>query len=141
VKVLHGAAGPSLTYAVGLGAFCLMSVMMLLAHLWLGPTVFLSAAFVVLLDNRRWFASLVRNGAAKLSWRWIVACAVIAIPVAAAIAESAYDAYPSDVKNVQSILDDPSAVHVSAQGPKAVLDGYILDRQMQGEPVREGRWS
>jgi hypothetical protein len=141
VEVLHGAAGPSLTYAVGLGAFCLMSVMMLLAHLWLGPTVFLSAAFVVLLDNRRWFASLVRNGAAKLSWRWIVACAVIAIPVAAAIAESAYDAYPSDVKNVQSILDDPSAVHVSAQGPKAVLDGYILDRQMQGEPVREGRWS
>jgi hypothetical protein len=118
-KLLHGAAGPSLTYAVGLGALCLTSVMMLLAHLWLGPTVFLSAALVVLLANRRWFTSLLRNGAAKLRWRWFIACVVIAIPVAAAIAESIIDAYPSDVTNVQSILDDPSAVHVSAQKPKA----------------------
>ena len=55
VKLLHAAAGPSLTYAVGLGALCLTSVTMLLAHLWLGPTVFLSAALVVLLVNRRWF--------------------------------------------------------------------------------------
>jgi hypothetical protein len=118
-KLLHGAAGPSLTFAVGLGALCLTSVMMLLAHLWLGPTVFLSAALVVLLVNRRWFTSLLRNGAAKLRWKWFIACVVIAIPVAAAIAESIIDAYPSDVTNVQSILDDPSAVHVSAQKLKA----------------------
>jgi hypothetical protein len=118
-KLLHGAAGPSLTYTVGLGALCLMSVMMLLAHVWLGPTVFLSAAPVVLLVNRRWFMSLLRNAAAKLRWRWFIACVVIAIPVAAAIGESIVDAYPSDVTNVQSILDDPSAVHVSAQKPKA----------------------
>jgi hypothetical protein len=118
-KSLHRAAGPSLTYAVGLGALCLTSVMMLMAHVWLGPTVFLSAALVVLLVNPRWFMSLLRNGAAKLRWRWFIACVVIAIPVAAAIAESIVDAYPSDVTNVQSILDDPSAVHVSAQKPKA----------------------
>jgi hypothetical protein len=93
--------------------------MMLMAHVWLGPTVFLSAALVVLLANRRWFTSLLRNGAAKLRWRWFIACVVIAIPVAAAIAESIVDAYPSDVTHVQSILDDPSAVHVSAQKPKA----------------------
>jgi len=80
-KSLHGVAGPSLTYAVGLGALCLMSVMMLLAHIWLGPTVFLSAALVLLLINRRWFTSLLRNGAAKLRWRWFIACVVIAIPV------------------------------------------------------------
>jgi hypothetical protein len=118
-KSLHGAAGPSLTYAVGISALCLISIMMLLAHVWLGPVVFLSAALVVLLVNRRWFTSLLRNGAAKLRWKWIIACAVIAIPVAAAIAESIIDAYPSDVTNVQSILDDPSAVHVSAQIAKA----------------------
>jgi hypothetical protein len=117
-KSLHRAAGPSLTYAVGLGALCLTSVMMVLAHLWLGPPVFLSAALVVLLVNRRWFASLLRNGAAKLRWSWIIACLVIAIPVAAAIAESIVDAYPADVTNVQSVLDDPSAVHVSAEKPK-----------------------
>jgi hypothetical protein len=132
-KTLHGAAGPSLTYAVGLSAFCLTSVMMLLAHLWLGPTVFLSAALVVLLAYRRWFASLLRNGAAKLRWRWIIASVVIAVPLAAAIAESAIDAYPADVTNVQSILDDPSAVHVSAQKPTA-LDQHVLSRPMQGKP-------
>ncbi len=117
-KLLHGAAGPSLTYAVGLGAFCLMSVMMLLAHLWLGPAVFLSAAGVVLLANRRWFTSLLCSAAARLRWSWIIACLAIAVPVAAAIAESIVDAYPADVTSVQQILDDPSAVHVSAQGPK-----------------------
>jgi hypothetical protein len=118
-KSLHRAAGPSLTYAVGLGAVCLASVMVLMAHVWLGPTVFLSAALVVLLDNRRWFTSLLRNSAAKLRWSWIIACLVIAIPVAAAIAESIVDAYPADVTHVQQILDDPSAVHVSAQKPTA----------------------
>jgi hypothetical protein len=140
-KSLHGAVGTSLTYAVGLGALCLTSVAMLFSHLWLGPTVFLSAALVVLLDNRRWFTSLLRNGAAKLRWRWVVACLAIAIPVAAAIAESVADAYPADVTNVRSILDDPSAVHVSAPKPKAAGDASLLDRQMQGEPVRGGTWS
>jgi hypothetical protein len=116
-KSLYGAAGPSLTYAVGLSALCLTSVAILLAHLWLGPTVFLSAAFVVLLINRRWFTALLWNAAAKLRWRWVIACVVIAIPVAAAIAESVVDAYPGDVTNVQSILDDPSTMHVTAQKP------------------------
>ena len=66
-KPLHGAAGPSLTYAVGLSALCLTSVMLLLAHLWLGPTVFLSAALVLLLDNRRWFTALLKNAIAQTS--------------------------------------------------------------------------
>jgi hypothetical protein len=140
-KWLHGAAGSSLTYAVGLGALCLTSVSMIFAHVWLGPTVFLSAALVALLDNRRWFTSQLRNGAARLRWRWVVACLAIAIPVAAAIVESALDAYPADVANVRSILDDPSAVHVSAPKPKAAGEANMLDRQMQGEPVRGGTWS
>ena len=117
-KTLHRAAGPSLTYAVGLGAVCLASVMLLMAHVWVGPTVFLSAALVLLVDNRRWLTALLRNGAAKLRWSWIVACLVIALPVAAAIAVSIIDAYPADVTDVQSILDDPAAVHLSAHGQK-----------------------
>ncbi len=115
---LYRSVGPSLTYAVGLSAFCLTSVMMLLAHVWLGPAVFLSAATVVLLVHRRWFTSLLRNSAAKISRKWVIACAVIAIPVAAAIAESVAIAYPVDVTQVQSIVDDPAAVHVPANQPK-----------------------
>lgn len=141
VKSLHGAAGPSLTYAVGLSALCLTSVMLLLARVWLGPAVFLSAALVVLLVYRRWFTSLLKNVAAQLRWRWIIACAVIAIPVAAAITGSILDAYPTDVTDVQSILNDPSAVHVSAEKPNALLDGQILDRLIQSEPVKGGTWS
>jgi hypothetical protein len=119
IERFHDVAGSFLTYAVGLGALCLTSVMLILTHVWLGPAIFLSAALVVLLDRRHWVASLARNSAARISWRWVVACAVIAIPVAAALAESAFDAYPADVIKVQSILDDPSAVHVSAQQPTA----------------------
>ena len=117
-KKFQRAAGPSLTYAAGLAAVCLTTVMLLMAHIWLGPTVFLSATVVVLLLNRRWFTALLKNAAAKLRWKWFIACLAIAVPFAAAIAESIVDAYPGDVANVQSILDDPSAVHVSAQQPE-----------------------
>jgi hypothetical protein len=133
-KSLHRAVGSSLTYAVGLGAVCLMSVLMLMAHIWLGPMVFLSAAVVVLLVNRRWFTALLRNTAAKLRWKWFVACVAIAVPFGAAIAESIVDAYSSDVANVQSILDDPSAVHVSAHKPRAASEEHTVDSQMHGRP-------
>jgi hypothetical protein len=133
-RTLHRAAGPSLTYAVGLGAVCLTSVMMLMGRIWLGPMVFLSAAAVVLLVNRRWFTALLRNAAAKLRWKWFVACVAIAVPFGAAIAESIVDAYPSDVTNVQSILDDPSAVHVSAHKPKATSEEHTVNGQMHGNP-------
>ena len=77
-RTFQTAAGPSLTFAAGLGALCVASVTMLLAHIWLGPTVFWSMALVVLLAKRHWTTDLLRKSAARLRWRWIAASIVVA---------------------------------------------------------------
>jgi hypothetical protein len=109
------AAGPSLTLAASVGALCVTEVTMLLGHLWLGPAVFVAAALVVVLVNRHRAGYLLRTSVAKLHWRWITAFAMVAVAVAAAIALSVLDAYPVEVTKVQTILDDPTAVHISAE--------------------------
>jgi hypothetical protein len=111
------AAGPSLTFTAAVGALCIASVAMLSAHAWLGPTVFLSMALIVLLFNPHggvYLAKKLRNSVAPLHWRSIAASIVVALIVAAAVAQSIRDAYAVDVLKVQAILDDPDAVQVSA---------------------------
>jgi hypothetical protein len=90
--------------------------MLLLAHIWLGPLVFLSVALAVLLVNRRCtrfllYARFLLLNARVGRRRWIAASAMLAV-VAAAIAQAVSAAYAEDVTKVQSILDDPSAVHM-----------------------------
>jgi hypothetical protein len=122
IKSFQIAAGPSLTFATALAAVCAASVMLLLAHIWLGPIVFLSMALAVLLVNHHWVKLLFRttflyqatfvlmNRVSALRWkRWI---AVLGMVVVMAIAESMLSAYLADVTKVRSILDDPSAVHM-----------------------------
>jgi hypothetical protein len=119
VKSFKITAGPSLTFAAGLATLCAASVMLPLAHIWLGPIVFVSMALAALLVNPRWarfpFGAmfLLMNAAARLRWRkWIAALGILAVPVVVAIAQSILSAYPEDVSSVRSILDDPSAVHM-----------------------------
>jgi hypothetical protein len=119
IKSFQITAGPSLTFAAGLATLCAASVTLLLAHIWIGPIVFLSMALAVLLVNPRWAkflfwaTFLLMNGAARLSWRrWIAALGILAVPVVVAIAQSILSAYTEDVTKVRSILDDPSAVHM-----------------------------
>lgn len=109
VRTFQAAAGTSLTFAAGVGALCAASVAMLLSHIWLGPTVFLSMALVVLLVTRHGRADLLRRSAAALRWRWIAASLAVAVPVAAAIALSILDAS----------RDDSSAVNVRVQSVKS----------------------
>jgi hypothetical protein len=118
-RTFRTAAGPSLTFAAGIGALCAVSVGMLLVHIWLGPTVFLSMALAVLLANRHRATDLLRKGVARLRWRWIAASIVVAVPLAAAIALSVLDASPDAGRRVQEILDDPSAVHIPVPGSTA----------------------
>jgi hypothetical protein len=114
VRTFRTAAGPSLTFAAGVGALCIASVTMLQVHIWLGPTVFLSMALVVLLANRHRATDLLRKSAARLRWRRIAASTGVAVLVAAAIALSILDvdASPYGAGRIQEILDDPSAVHI-----------------------------
>jgi hypothetical protein len=126
VKSLKDAAGRSLTFAVGIGALCFASFVLLLAHIWLGPTVFVSMGLIVLLFNRHgcaYLAKKLRDSVARLHWRSIAASIVVALIVSAAIAQAVLDAYAVNVSRVRSILDDPAAVHVSAQSPTRTEGG------------------
>jgi hypothetical protein len=121
IKSFQITAGLSLTFAAGVATLCAASVMLLLAHIWLDPIVFLSMALAVLLVNPRWAKfpfwarSRLMNGAARLRWkslRWKKRGAVLGMLVVLAIAQSILSAYPEDFAKVRSILDDPSAVHM-----------------------------
>ena len=127
VKSFKITAGPSLTFAAGLATLCAASVTLPLAHIWLGPIVFLSMALAVLLVNHRWVSVLfwarsllmeaaarrLMDAAVRLRWReWIVPLGIVAALAVVASALSLQGAYKEDVTSVQSILDDPSAVHV-----------------------------
>jgi hypothetical protein len=124
LKSFRITAGPSLTFAAGLATSCAASITLLLAHIWLGPIVFLAMALGVLLVNPRWAKFLfwatfllmnLINGAARLRWRrWIATSAMLAVPAVMAIGLSIQGAYSEDVTKVHSILDDPSAVHIAA---------------------------
>lgn len=131
IKSFKNSAGPSLTFAAGFATLCVASIALLLAHIWLGPVVFLSMALTLLLVNSRWKRLLFdakyasRNAAARLGWRrWIAASAMLAV-VVAAIAQSIIVAYSEDVTKVHSILDDSSAVHlpVHIRNPAGSADG------------------
>jgi hypothetical protein len=88
VKTFQISAGPSLTFAAGLAALCTTSVMLLLAHIWLGPIGFLSMALGVLLVNPRWVTSALMNGAATVRKRSLAALRILAAAVVTAIAQS-----------------------------------------------------
>jgi hypothetical protein len=109
------AAGPSLTFAAGLSALCVMSIALLSARVWLDPLVFASAALVVLLVNPKWAnwaRDRLRRGAA-VSWKWVAASSMVALLVVTTIALAILDASADDVTSVRTILDDPSAIHLS----------------------------
>jgi hypothetical protein len=127
------AAGPSLTFAAAVAALCAASVTMLLANIWLEPTIFAAMGLAVLSINphwARWALGALRNRTARLHWRRIAASAVVGLLLAVAIARSVLDAYAVDVKGVRAVLEDPSAVHVSPPAGFAVRSRPPLARNL-----------
>jgi hypothetical protein len=127
VKSFKISAGPSLTFTGVLATFCVASITLLLVHIWLGPIGFLSMALAVLLVNRRriklhFHATFLLINARLDRRRWVAALAMLAV-VVAAIVQSILVAYSEDVTKVQSILDDPSAVHMPVDNPAGNADG------------------
>jgi hypothetical protein len=128
IKSFQIIAGLPLTFAAGVATLCVASVMLLLAHIWLGPIVFVSMSLAVLLVKPRWAKfpfrvtlSLMNCAAGLRRKRWIAAFGML---VVVAIAQSILSAYLEDVTKVQSILDDPSAVHMPVdEYPARSADG------------------
>lgn len=114
LKSFYVAAGPSLSFAAGVGALCFLSVLMLLAHVFPGPPTFLSIALVASLVDRRWAAyrpGKMRELTVRVNRKWLAACVIVSFLNVAAIAEAVYDAATVDVSKVQQILKDPTTVH------------------------------
>lgn len=114
---LRRAAGAALTGAVVLAGLCLVSVGLLLAHVWLTPLTVLSAALVVVVANPARSVDLLRSGVTALTWRRVGNAALLAVPLAAVMGVAVLDAARQDVVRVQQILDDPTAVHVDMEQP------------------------
>jgi hypothetical protein len=114
LKSFQIALGPSLTFAAGVGALCIVSVLMILAHIWLGPPGLLSTALVASLVDRRWATyplGKLRNMAERVQWKWFAASTIVALLAIAAIGQAVNDAAAVDNSRVRQILDDPATVH------------------------------
>ncbi|HTQ22732.1 hypothetical protein [Mycobacterium sp.] len=119
LKSFQIAAGPSLTFAAGVGALCFASVLIILAHIWLAPLGLLSMALVALLLNPHWAVHplrKLRNMAPRIDRKWFAVSTAAALLATAAIAQAVYDAAAVDVSRAQNILHDPSAVHSRVPG-------------------------
>ena len=114
---LRRAFGPALTAAVILAGVCLVSVLLLLAHVWLTPLAVLAATGVVVVANPLRAASMLRRGSATVTWRRVAGAALLAIPLAALTAVAVLDTAREDITQVRQILDDPTAVHISPNTP------------------------
>ncbi|MCH9734872.1 MAG: hypothetical protein K0U78_10000 [Actinomycetia bacterium] len=114
---LRQALGPALIAAVVMASVCLVSVALLLAHVWLTPLIALSALAMVVLANPCKTISKARQVAAKVTWRRVAPVALVAVPVAVIMALAVLDAAREDITRVHQILNDPTAVHISPNTP------------------------
>jgi hypothetical protein len=92
VRSIRAAAGPLLSFTFGLAALCIVSVLMLLSRIWLGPAFFVAAALAVILVNPHWAIQLSRSAVNSFRWRWFAAIGSLVLAIAAAIMLSALHA-------------------------------------------------
>jgi hypothetical protein len=114
LKSFHIAVGPSLTFAAGVAALCFGSVLLLLAHIWLGPPVLLSTVAVASLLDPRWVTyplGQLKSMADRVPRKWLAASTIVAVLATAAIAEAVHDAAAVDVSKVRQIVNDAATIH------------------------------
>ena len=109
--------GAALTAAIVLAGVCLTSVLLLLAGVWMTPLTFLSAGLVIVLTNYQMIGSVVRRAAGTVSRRDIRTAVMVAVPLALILAVAVWNAAIEVDFNVNRILEDPAAVHISPKSP------------------------
>ena len=123
VNRLRLAAGPALVGAIALAGTSIVSAVLLLLGIWLTPVAFGTALGVVMLSNPYRAASVVRRAASKAAGEAtrprIRNAARIGLPLAAIVAVAVLEAARVNIVQVQQILDDPAAVHISPNGPSS----------------------
>jgi hypothetical protein len=81
------------------------------------PLTFLSAGLVIVLTNFPMIGSVVRRAARTVSRRDIRTAVLVAVPLALISAIAVWNAAIEVHVNVNRILQDPAAVHMSPKGP------------------------
>ncbi len=104
--------GPALTGVVLLAGACLLSVSLLLAHVWLTPLTVVCAALVPAVANPAGAAALTRRAVAAITWRRVAVALSILVPLSVLVGLSIRDAAKEDIVQVHEILDDPDAIHL-----------------------------
>ena len=110
--VARRAFGPALTAVVLLAAACLLSVGLLLTHVWLTPLTVVCAALVIAVANPAGATARARRAAAAVTWRRVGVTLSFLVPFSVLVGLSIRDAAVEDVVEVHQILDDPDAVHI-----------------------------
>lgn len=108
--------GPALTGAALLSAACLVSIMLLVAGVWLTPLTIWSAVAVVLVVNFAATISGARRILAAIPRRTLRNGVLIGVPFLLVLAGAVADAALGDVLEVHRILQDPAAIHVLPKG-------------------------
>lgn len=116
-SALWRSAGPALTGATALAAVCLVSINMVITHVWLTPITIGIAVLVVMLADPPASLRLLRRAAGAVSGHRLRTAVLVIVPLAVVTAAAIADAATVDVVEVRQILDDPAAVHVSPNGP------------------------
>jgi hypothetical protein len=111
------ASSPADTAAVLLAGLGLLSVGLLLTHVWLTGLTVLCAVTVVAAAHPSGVAALARRIAARVTLRGVAGTAMFLLPLGILIGLSIYDAAQNDVVRVRQILADPTAVHVTPSRP------------------------
>lgn len=116
VRRWYDAAGPALMFAITVASAVLVSIILLLLHIWLTPITVGVLIAIVLVTNPRRTASLIRAGWDRVRWRRVGQGLLLAIPISGVLAVAIVDAAVRDNIRVHEILDDPAAVHVRPSG-------------------------
>ena len=95
----------------------MISITLLLLHIWLTPISIGVGVAVTLLANMRAAVALLRTGLARVQWRQVANGTLLAVPVAGVLAVAVANAAQRDTFQVREILEDPSAIHISPTGP------------------------
>lgn len=104
--------GPALTAATVLAAASLVSVTLLLLHVWLAPLTLLSAALTVVLTNLRTATAVLRRAIRAMTWAGVRTATLLAVPLAVIVSVAVLSAATVVDTEVRQILEDPAATHV-----------------------------
>ena len=118
LRSYRAVAGPTLTFATGIAALCIVSIALLSANIWVEPAIWFILGLTMLAVNPQWTSMslhALRGFDTRRNRRLLGAFVAVGLLVVVPIVRSLLDVYAVNGRGVQAILADPSTVMVPAQ--------------------------